>query len=504
MSVTAVIFGNQLYREHPALRDADQILMVESDAKLRELYWHRKKLVFVLSAMRHYAAALRAAGRVLDYRAGAGRFREALADHIAEYNVTRIVVVEPSEYAAMQAVGRWAQHFPQVQVEILPETVNFTCNRATFERWANDQRGLLLERFYRWQRTRLDILMEGKEPAGARWNFDSDNRESAASLPRAPEPNWSAPDDLTRAVIEYVEKRFPDTWGEAGDFRYPVTNAEAAEWLDDFIEQRLPNFGPWEDAMDADQQFLFHGMTAMLFNIGLLDPLYVAQRVELAYREGKVPLQSAEGYIRQIIGWREYVHGVYWRFMPEYRERNFFNHTLPLPQFFWDGETKMNCLRHTINDVQQNAYTHHIPRLMVISNWANLAGVEPAALTRWFRSVYIDAYDWVMWPNVLGLGLFADGGLMSTKPYVSSAQYIKKMSHGYCDGCAFNPNIKRGEGACPFNVMYWDFMSRNYAKLKNNPRMGVILAAIEKRNDLEELRKEADEMRKGWGAGRQP
>ncbi len=497
---TALIFGTQLYAEHPALQGADRVLMVESLSNLRSRAWHAQKLIFILSAMRHYAELLRARGFVVDYRRAAS-IGEALKAHIAEYQPERIQCVPPHDYAADQIMRRRAEQLAAqgITVHFVAEDPAFLCSRAEFAAWARGKRQLILENFYRWQRRRLGYLMDGEQPVGGRWNFDRENRQGAATLPAAP-PLPSLPlDALTQRVIDEVRREFPNAFGAPEPFRYPTTHAQAEEWLARFIEERLANFGAWEDAMSADDPFLFHSVLSPLLNVGLLTPRQAADAAQRAFDSGGTPLQSAEGFIRQIIGWREFIYGIYWLYMPAYAQHNFFEHHNPVPAFFWSGETPMRCLAETIRTIQQHAYTHHIQRLMLLVNFGNLAALEPAALTAWFKSVYIDAYDWVMQPNVLGF-LYADGGKVATKPYVASAAYIKKMSRGYCDRCYYNPNLRVGERACPFNALYWDFLARHAEKLAKNPRMAPILRGLAKRDDLLAIRARAEALRRAWAA----
>lgn len=324
-----------------------------------------------------------------------------------------------------------------------------------------------------------------------------ENREGAARLPSAPPLPALTPDAITQGVIEQVKREFPDSFGVPEPFHYPVTHADADAWFEDFLAHRLANFGRWEDAINAEDPFLFHSVLALLLNVGLLTPQQVARRAEQAYMEGGIPLQSAEGFIRQIIGWREFVNGIYWLKMPQYAQSNYFEHTHPVPNFFWTANTPMRCLSHTIQTLQQHAYTHHIPRLMLLVNFANLAAIEPAALTAWFSAVYIDAYDWVMQANVIGF-LYADGGLMATKPYIASAAYIKKMSRGYCEHCYYDSTQRLGERACPFNALYWDFLARHRAKLQRNPRMALILKGVDNRADLPQIQARARALFEAW------
>jgi deoxyribodipyrimidine photolyase-related protein len=495
---TALIFGTQLYAEQPALQGADHVLMVESAARLRSKAWHAQKLIFILSAMRHYAEQLRQRGILVDYRR-APSFEQALKAHIAEYQPERIQCVPPHEYAADQIMRRRAAQLAArgITVHFTEDDPAFLCARHEFAAWARGKRQLIMEPFYRWQRQRLGYLMDGAQPLGGRWNFDQENRRGAATLPTAPPLPSLVPDTLTQRVIEEVRRDFPNAFGEPEPFRYPTTHAQAAEWLERFIAERLANFGAWEDAMSADDPFLFHSVCALLLNVGLLTPRQAADAAQRAFERGNIPLQSAEGFIRQIIGWREFVYGIYWLHMPAYAQQNFFAHHNPVPSFFWSGETPMRCLAQTISTIRQHAYTHHIPRLMLLVNFGNLAALDPAALTDWFMSVYIDAYDWVMQPNVLGF-LYADGGKMATKPYVASAAYIKKMSRGYCERCHYDPNLRVGERACPFNTLYWDFLARHAEKLAKNHRMALILKGLAKRNDLPAIQARAEALRRTW------
>lgn len=497
---TALIFGTQLYAEHPALAGADRVLMVESAARLHSKTWHAQKLIFVLSAMRHYAQKLRERGIMVDYRR-APSFEAALQAHIAEHQPERIQCVPPHEYAADQIMRRRAESLAAqgIALHLLQDDPAFLCSRETFATWARGKRQLIMENFYRWQRQRLGYLMDGRQPLGGRWNFDEDNRQSAATLLPAPPLPVVPPDSLTQSVIEEVRRAFPRAFGSPEPFRYPVTHAQAQAWLDRFIAERLANFGAWEDAMSSEDPFLFHSVLALLLNIGLLTPRQAADAAQRAFEGGGIPLQSAEGFIRQIIGWREFIYGVYWLHMPAYAAHNYFEHRNPVPEFFWSGETPMRCLAQTVRTIQQHAYTHHIPRLMLLVNFGNLAALDPSALTDWFTAVYIDAYDWVMQPNVRGF-LYADGGKMATKPYVASAAYIKKMSRGYCDQCHYDANQRLGERACPFNALYWDFLARHAEKLAKNPRMALILKGLARRDDLPALQARAEALRREWTA----
>ncbi|MDW8298297.1 MAG: cryptochrome/photolyase family protein [Anaerolineae bacterium] len=497
---TALIFGTQLYADQPALHGADRVLMVESAARLRSRRWHAQKLIFVLSAMRHYAQQLRERGIPVDYRR-APNFETALQAHIAEHQPECIQCVPPHEYAADRIMRRRTEQLAAqgIALRFINDDPAFLCSREVFAAWARGKRQLVLENFYRWQRQRLGYLMDGAQPVGGRWNFDTENRQGAATLPPAPPLPFIAPDALTQSVIEEVRRDFPHAFGAPEPFRYPVTHTQAEAWLERFITERLANFGAWEDAMSADDPFLFHSVLSLLLNVGLLTPRQAADAAQRAFEGGGIPLQSAEGFIRQIIGWREFIYGVYWLYMPAYAQHNYFEHHNPVPDFFWSGETPMRCLAETVRTIQRHAYTHHIPRLMLLVNFGNLAALDPDKLTDWFMSVYIDAYDWVMQPNVRGF-LYADGGKMATKPYVASAAYIKKMSRGYCDQCYYDADQRVGERACPFNALYWDFLARHAQKLTKNHRMALILKGLARRDDLLAIQARAEALRRAWSA----
>jgi deoxyribodipyrimidine photolyase-related protein len=361
----------------------------------------------------------------------------------------------------------------------------FLVSRAEFAAWAEGRKLLRMEDFYRLQRKRFGLLMEPDgTPAGGAWNLDAENQKSAKSLMKrglpAP-PLRFPPDAITTQVMDYVANRQAPQWGDLDGFGFPVTRAQALQALDDFIVHRLADFGPYEDAMLRGEPTLYHSQLSVAMNIGLLHPLEMARAAEAAWRRGEVPLQSAEGFIRQIIGWREYVNGIYWLKMPAYRTVNYFGFTRPLPQLYWEPErTDLACLRDTVTMVQRHAFVHHIPRLMILCNFAVLTGVNPGALSDWFWAAFADAMEWVELPNVVGMGTFGDGGLMASKPYVSSASYINRMSD-HCGGCRYDPAKRTGETACPFNYLYWSFLDDiRQGTLDVGQRMALVLKALER------------------------
>jgi deoxyribodipyrimidine photolyase-related protein len=367
-----------------------------------------------------------------------------------------------------------------LRVEVTPHS-GFLSTAADFDRLAGpaDKR-VTMETFYRAMRRKTGILMDGDRPAGGAWNYDAENRERPRAGLRFPEPPRFAPDELTAGAIEFVARRFADHPGTIGDFTLPVTRRDALALLDHFARERLDTFGPYQDAMVRGNRDMSHSLLSAALNTGLLGPQEVVDRAELAYRAGHARLASVEGFVRQIIGWREFVWRVYWKRMPEYRERNALNANLALPAFYWSGETDMACLAETLGAVRETAYAHHIQRLMILGNFALIAGLEPQAVNDWFWASFIDGYEWVMIPNVIGMTLHADGGYVGTKPYAASAAYINRMSD-YCRGCRYDRSDAAGPNACPFNALYWDFIARNEARFAPNVRMRMIVRSWQTR-----------------------
>lgn len=487
--ITVWILGDQLLREHPALVAAEaqasraqiRVVLVESEHRKQKLPYQRKKLVLLISAMRHYAEELRAAGYTVDYR-HATTVLDGLRQHVAEFQPAHVLTMAAAEYG-----GRTFQQTRLADVLDTPVTVQpntqFLCGR--FDPYPKPGKKVILENFYRAMRRRWKLLLdESGEPIGGAWNFDRENRKP---LPRSglaiPPLHRFEPDTLTQAVMTEVATLAQGV-GCVDGFDLAVTRRDAEAAFDDFLRHRLHNFGPYEDAMSRRSAVLFHSLLSPYINIGLLDPLEMAERAEQSYHDGLAPLASVEGFIRQIIGWREYIYWQYWQQMPGLLHANGWQHTRAMPQLFWDGDTDMNCLKHVVTRVIESGYSHHIERLMVICNFCMLAGVDPAAVNAWFLSFYIDAYEWVVTPNVIGMGLNADGGRTATKPYIASANYINKMSD-YCTGCCFDPKIRSGEGACPFNVLYWNFLLENEETLRANPRFGPAVLGLKHLTEAE-------------------
>lgn len=475
-----LVLGDQLTLDRGALAQADRsdtiILMAEVAAETTYVPHHKKKIALVLSAMRHFADQLQRGGWLVDYvklddpensESLAGELTKAVARHAP----SRVVVTEPGEFRVKAHLSDWAET-SGTGMEFVTDD-RFVASQDEFANWAEGRKQLRMEYFYREMRRKTGLLMAGDEPEGGKWNFDAENRKPAKADLFMPEPIWFEPDPVTEQVLELVERRFPDHIGQLRPFRYAVTRDQALLALDHFIEHGLPSFGDYQDAMLTGEPFLYHSLLSGYLNIGLLDPIEICRRVEDAYYCGRAPLNAAEGYIRQIIGWREYIRGIYWLKMPEYADSNFFNADRPLPEFYWTGETDMACLRAAIGQTIEHAYAHHIQRLMVTGNFAMLAGVRPQDVHEWYLAVYMDAYEWVEMPNTLGMSQFADGGLLGSKPYAASGNYISKMSD-YCSGCRYDVKKKTGPDACPFNPLYWDFLVRNREKLGSNPRLGQV------------------------------
>jgi deoxyribodipyrimidine photolyase-related protein len=366
-------------------------------------------------------------------------------------------------------------------------------NEEEFKEWAKSQKNLLMENFYREGRNRFNILIEGNKPMGGKWNFYKQNRQPPKGKLNTPDVLWFEPDKTTQEVIDWVKSQNFPAYGDAEPFRWAVTRQQALQVLDFFIQNRLPEFGPYQDAMVTGEETMWHAMLSPYLNIGLLQPLEVITAAEKAYYENKLDLSSVEGFIRQVMGWREYMHCVYNYMDADYRERNWFNHTQPLPAFYWNGErTDMNCLRQILTQVQHIGYAHHIQRLMVLNNFALIAGILPQEIEAWFHAAFIDAYDWVMQTNVIGMSQLADGGILASKPYAASANYINKMSD-YCSSCAYKHQERTGERACPFNFFYWDFIDRHRDQLKSQGRMSFVLGHLERisTEKLKKIRQEA-------------
>lgn len=481
-----LVLGDQLNLQISSLADIDSsqdvVMLCEVLEEATYVKHHQKKLVFVFSAMRHFAYELRQAGfKVhyvrLDEAENTGSFTGELKRAVAQLCPQKIITTEASEYRVLQAQKAW-QELLAVPVEIRPDR-RFLCSHKGFADWAQGRKQWRMEYFYREVRKTYAILMDEDSPIGGAWNFDADNRKPAPAHLKVPPSYQLVPDEITLEVMAMVESRFSHHFGQLAGFHYAVTRAQALDALAQFIETRLLWFGDYQDAMVEGEPWLFHSHISMYLNAGLLLPMECIVQAEHAYRAHLAPLNAVEGFIRQIAGWREYVRGVYWYNMPSYANANALNAQRPLPEFYWSADTQMNCIKQCVQETQQNAYAHHIQRLMVLGNFALLAGIHPQAVNEWYLLVYADAYEWVELPNVSGMVLYADGGQLASKPYAAGGAYINKMSN-YCKSCHYRVQDKTGELACPFNYLYWDFLSRHQSALEANPRLTMIYSTLKK------------------------
>ncbi|MBE7939566.1 MULTISPECIES: cryptochrome/photolyase family protein [Ramlibacter] len=488
-----LVLGDQLDADAPALEGfdpaQDRVWMAEVAGESTHVWTAKPRIAVFLAAMRHFAQALAARGWTVDYlrldaAGNPGTLGEALAQAIARLAPRELVITHPGEHRVLEML-REAARGAGLPLEVREDT-HFFCSLPEFAAHARGRRQLRMEFFYREQRRRHGVLMDGDQPCGGRWNFDAENRASfgheGPGLLVA--PLRFAPDTLTQEVLDLVEARFPDHPGSLQDFSWPVTRKQAREALHDFVTHRLPEFGLWQDAMWTGEPWLNHSLLSSAMNLHLLDPREVVAAAEAAYREGRVPLASAEGFIRQVLGWREYVRGIYWMEMPGYLERNALGATQPLPAWYWTGDTAMACLRDALTQTLRHGYAHHIQRLMVTGLYALLLGVDPKQVHAWYLAVYVDAVEWVELPNTLGMSQYGDGGLMASKPYVASGKYIQRMSNA-CKGCRYDPARSTGEGACPFTTLYWDFLIRHEPTLKNNQRMAMQLKNVQRLDDAQ-------------------
>ncbi|MCR9071696.1 MAG: cryptochrome/photolyase family protein [Alphaproteobacteria bacterium] len=486
MTVLRFVLGDQLDRKISSLKDidpdADVVLMAEVADEATYVPHHPKKIALILSAMRHFAAELEREGvRVhyvrLDDGANTGSFTGELKRAIERLEPDRVVVTEPGEWRVEQDMKAWEKALG-VPVEIRADD-RFLCSREEFRDWADGRKQLRMEHFYREMRKRTGILMDGDKPVGGDWNYDEQNRKALPKRIATPDFDGADPDDVTAEVLALVADRFAGNFGDLEGFRFPVTRQDALQLLDRFIERGLGRFGDYQDAMAVGEPFLFHSLVSPALNIGLLRPREVLERIEAAYHDKGAPLNAVEGFIRQILGWREYVRGIYWLRMPEYADTNALGADRPLPDFFWTAETDMRCLAEVIDQTRREAYAHHIQRLMVTGCFALLIGADPDDVNEWYLAVYADAFEWVQLPNTHGMVLHADGGYLGSKPYAASGKYIDRMSD-YCSGCRYDVKDTEGDNACPFNSLYWHFLDRHAERLRGNRRMAMIYKTWER------------------------
>jgi len=478
---TVWVFGDQLNRHIGALRDATpqshRVLIIESEQKIASKRWHVQRALFIIASMRRFAQELTADGFEVDYRL-ATTMRSGLDAHIAEFQPEEVVATEPNSYSAREML----KNMPVRCVK----SDQFLCHPDAYRAFMGARKMVKMEDLYRWQRKRLSVLMDGDEPVAGRWNFDEDNRKPP---PKTNHDRWPQPasvplDELDQQVLADVA---PYTWGAHPTGLWATSRAGALARLEKFVTEVLPMFGEHEDAMLKSNWHLAHSLLSPYLNNGLLLPGEVVDAVVDEFAKGNVPVNSAEGFIRQVIGWREYIWNCYWQWMPEYTHMNALAAEVPLPKFFTSPETtKMACMKSVLEGVYEHAYAHHIERLMVLGNFALITGINPQELTSWMWNSFVDAAEWVMVPNVVGMSQYADGGMLATKPYASGGAYIDRMSD-HCKGCAYDRKKRVGEDACPFTVLYWDFFLRHEEKFVKNPRVARQVRAAQQLADRDEL-----------------
>lgn len=482
-----LILGDQLDFESNVLQDfdvtQDRVLMIESQGEGKYVWSHKARVALFLSAMRHFAQELGKRGVAVDYKKidinEYVTFAEALENNLREYQPNKLIVMQPGEWRMLEII-RAACKKNHIELA-LRDDGHFFISPTEFAEWAKPYKQIRMENFYRLMRKRTGVLMNGDDPVGNKWNFDEENRGSFGKQGPGllPAPLMFKPDNITRDVFVLVEKYFPDHPGSLADFNWPVTRTEALSAMQDFIDHRLQNFGQYQDAMWQDQLFLHHALLSSSLNLKLLNPREVVAAAEQAGNQHNLPLAAVEGFIRQILGWREFIRGVYWLDMPAMAEANHFNHQRDLPAWYWSGDTQMNCMRQSIGQTLRYGYAHHIQRLMVTGMFGILAEVEPKQLAAWYLAVYVDAIEWVELPNVIGMALYANGGRFTSKPYIASGAYINRMSN-YCASCKYKPEKKIGDDACPITTLYWRFLDKHEKEFANQPRTALMVRNVQR------------------------
>ncbi|MGP6419673.1 cryptochrome/photolyase family protein [Pseudomonas putida] len=478
-----LVLGDQLSFDLASLQtldsERDTVLLVEVMEEASHVPHHPQKIALIFSAMRHFAEALRDQGVSVEYVTlddphNSGSVPGELRRWQQRLHAEEVHVTECGDWRLEQSIRDSG-----LPIHWHADT-RFLCSRAEFAAWAAGKKQLRMEFFYREMRRKSRLLLNGDgTPVGGAWNFDAENRKALPKGVKAPYPIRFSNDAITGEVLDLVKARFSQHYGALDDFNYPVTHADAQALWEYFLDYGLAGFGDYQDAMASDEPFLFHARISAALNIGLLDLRQLCSDVESAYWAGRIAMNAAEGFIRQLIGWREYVRGVYWLKMPDYALGNSFGNDRPLPEFYWTGATQMNCMRQAIGQSLQHAYAHHIQRLMVTGNFALLAGIAPSQICEWYLAIYMDAFDWVELPNTLGMVMHADGGYLGSKPYCASGQYINRMSD-YCRGCAYKVSESTADNACPFNSLYWHFLMRHGEQLRGNQRMAMMYKNLDR------------------------
>lgn len=507
-----LVLGDQLDVDSDALQDLDiredAVWMAEVPEEATHVWCHKMRIAFFFSAMRHFRDHLLEKNITVHYhelprqrsKDRGPDFGTILKKDVKQLRPEKLVVVLPGDYRVKQALQAAAKSL-KVPLEILTDK-HFYTTPEEFAEFAEGRKSLVMETFYRQMRKKHDVLIEDGQPVGGEWNFDDQNREAFGrdGPGHISSPHSFRPDEVTEKVCQLVEHRFPDHPGRLDDFNLPVTRAQSRTMLRDFVKRSLPLFGKFEDAMWADQAFVYHSRLSAPLNVKLLNPRTCVEKAVNAYEAGDAPINSVEGFVRQLIGWREFIRGIYWLHMPEYAEENHLGHEADVPSFFWDGETDMQCVAQSMQHVIQYGYAHHIHRLMVLGNLALMLGVDPGKFHEWHMAMYVDAVDWVSLPNALGMSQHGDGGIVGTKPYVSTGNYINRMSN-FCSNCTYDYRQATGQQACPFTTLYWDFLDRHYKRFKSNNRMSMQMKHVDtkrKKKQMQEIRETADELKTKW------
>ncbi len=486
------ILGDQLDERSAVLADfdakCDLIFMAEVPEESTHVWSSKPRTAYFLAAMRQFAAALQARGFRVEYARigthGFGSLADALGEAVSRWQPQKVLMVEAGDWRVEQALGNFAA---EQKIDLaVREDSHFLISRLEFSEWAAGYKQLRMEYFYRMMRKRYQVMIEGDDPVGGRWNFDAENRGAfgKAGPQNIPSPPPFAPDAITRDALSDVERHFGAHPGSLAKFNWPVTRAQALQALKAFIDGRLVNYGEYQDAMWTAQPFLYHSLVSAALNVKLLNPREVIAAAVKALKQGRAPIEAVEGFVRQVLGWREFMRGVYWLDMPGMREANHFDHRRALPKWYWTADTGMNCMRATIGQTLELGYAHHIQRLMVTGIWGLLAETRPQEMEDWYLAVYIDAVDWVELPNVAGMALYANGGRFTSKPYIASGQYIKRMSN-YCTGCKYKPEKRVGDDACPFTTLYWNFLDKHEKTLVKNPRTSLMAKNITRLDETE-------------------
>ena len=494
-----LILGDQLSFSNPALArfdpEQDVIVLIEAASEGMAVWSHKARIALFLSTMRHFALDIGKRGWPFIYikldDPLPGDFAMRLAAVIAAHTPQALRVAEPGEWRMLVLVQTVCAD-QDVALHVIDDT-HFMCSRADFATWAGPKKELRMEFFYRTMRKKYKVLMTDGQPTGGDWNYDADNRQAypktaKGGVPAGPgaiaAPARFAPDALTEEVLALVESEFADHPGSLDHFIWPVTREQALQALHCFIATRLANFGAYQDAMWTDTPFGWHALLSTSLNLHLLDPREVIAAAEAAYEQGNVPLASAEGFIRQILGWREFIRGMYWLDMPRMKQANHYDHQRALPNWFWTGRSGMACINACIGQTLEFGYAHHIQRLMVTGNFALLAELAPQEVCDWYLAVYVDAVEWVELPNTAGMALHACGNRFTSKPYIASGAYIKRQSN-YCSGCRYDPAERIGPDACPFTTLYWHFLDKHEESMRGNPRTALMVKNITRLSESE-------------------